>query len=133
MKLIPFNLEKALAGAEVRTGDGGAVKRLVYLPEAFSRKLVAVLDDGTVFCYHVDGRPAIQQFVYEPEKLKLCLVEEEPKRFLWVNIWKNADPAGVIYANVHLTAEAAEAERLSSCSGKTKLLLSRVVTEYPQQ
>jgi len=121
----PFNLQAALAGAPVVDGYGEKVTGIVQVPKGNPYQLVGVKDNGTIGTYTIEG-------VYNPgdpsSRANLFMATE--KRTGYVNIWKNNDIFGVVYANVHYSKEQADAERKTSCSGKGKTLLRQLPFEY---
>lgn len=56
MNTKPFNLQKALNGAEVVTRDGRKVQRLVYVPERRSADRLLVIIDGTDYWQYDNGK-----------------------------------------------------------------------------
>jgi hypothetical protein len=116
----PFNLYEALNGKPVVNGYGKSITGIVYIPEGATYKVVGV-DRGVIITYTESGvfNP------YDPLS-KANLFMETTKREGFVNVWRNEEPGGVIHATVHISLAQAEAERVTSCSGKAKTLVARL-------
>ena len=77
----PFNLERALAGVPVVTGDGEVVQEIHHFRECTTRWSVVAVVDGIVRNYDVNGESAI----FHPGHY-LFMADKPPKKY-YVNVY----------------------------------------------
>lgn len=85
MKLLPFDLQRALAGDKVVTRDGREVTQLFMLKLERSNELVGVVSGGAFFwscsgCYWESGRSSDLDLFMAPKTVKS-----------WVNFYSEGD------------------------------------------
>jgi hypothetical protein len=128
LRKLPFNLAEALAGKPVVNGRGESVVQIVLYPTIYTSYkvygLVKSKDGDEVNIYTVDGNcpTSTEEDLYMVDPVVECTG--------YVNIWQNGDLFSPAYSNVHYSLEQAEAERISSCSNKQKILLARLPFQY---
>lgn len=80
---IPFDLERALMGAEVITGDGRDVFQITEFNVSNDHPLVCVID-GIIRMYRKDGRDTEPQIFTSPSGWALYMKPQ--KREYWANV-----------------------------------------------
>jgi hypothetical protein len=96
-ELIPFNLERALAGDPIVTRDGRKVLQIAYFPiAAKDNQIVALIEHNEYLShYHRDGS-------YYSEKSAEDLFMAQKTKTYWVNIYKhenNKIHCGEVYSS----------------------------------
>lgn len=91
MKLLPFDLQRALAGDKVVTRDGREVTQLFMLKLERSNELVGVVSGGAFFwscsgCYWESGQPSDLDLFMPPKTVKR-----------WVNFYPGGEAS--VYRN----------------------------------
>lgn len=101
MKLIPFDISRALAGDPIQTREGKEVKFIAYVPEANVGSQVLFLRKKTVLGARLNGWRAEN---YESDD-DLFMVPKKVER--WLNIYQS--PSGITVGSFpHPSHEAAD-------------------------
>lgn len=108
MGLIPFDVEKAKAGAKIVTASGRSVRIIEYnrrTNKTFCHPIVALIDCGNheiVCAYHNDG---CQSDVIGSDDTYTLYIEE-PER--WINVYQNNGSGHEWSSDTYTSKEEAE-------------------------
>lgn len=101
------------------------VEKLYLIEDAAVRKVVAVANGGAAWFFTMAGSGLGEAIGGTLYNLQVPVVKTG-----YINVWRNEDHFSPLYATVHYSLEQANAERLTSCSGKKKVLIERKTFEY---
>lgn len=114
----PFDLEKAKAGAELRTRDGRPARIICWDRQSDGFPIVALVSNGEredIYKYPESG----EKLGYKLDALDLFMAPE--KKEGWVNVYK--DLAKYITGGdyIHPTKEEAERQKSDTCIATVKI------------
>jgi len=95
----PFNLEEALAGKPVITGEGVSVRKVVFLDDCLDMPLVVFIGRKAFNC-------SLSGECITPEKKKFNIFMAVEKKTVWVNVYHVKGTLGLGRIK-HLTQEEA--------------------------
>lgn len=124
-KLIPFNLERALAGDPVVTRDGRKVLQIAYFPNMTEDRRVAVHIEGLNYLLVVSGNGIC--FLGEKAEAEDDLFMASKTKTYWVNVYIH-NMGGFLFGSVSTNKEMILAEK-HDCANHLKTISFEIEEE----